>query len=120
MIDFPSHVEADAVNNLVPNAINTRQRARTAFVITRINGKNNPRCVRDEGVGIPEADQPRLFEAFHRGSNVGTISGTGLGLTITKQSIEAHGGSLSFESKLNVGTTFLATIPLHMDIKETT
>lgn len=119
-IEFDHTLMRKAVNNLVTNAIKYSPKGSTVYVsITRVNELVQIR-VRDEGVGIPEADQPRLFEAFHRGSNVGTISGTGLGLTITKQSIEAHGGSLSFESKLNVGTTFLATIPIHEDIKETT
>jgi signal transduction histidine kinase len=120
VIAFDHTLMRKAVNNLVTNAIKYSPKGSTVFVsIARINESIQIR-VRDEGVGIPEADQPRLFEAFHRGSNVGTISGTGLGLTITKQSIEAHGGSLSFESKLNVGTTFLATIPIQEDIKETT
>lgn len=119
VIIFDHTLMRKAINNLVTNAIKYSPKGSTVFVsITRANDTVQMH-VRDEGVGIPESDQPRLFEAFHRGSNVGTISGTGLGLTITKQSIEAHGGSLSFESKLNVGTTFHATIPIHVDIKET-
>lgn len=119
VIEFDHTLMRKAVNNLVTNAIKYSPKGSTVTIaIMRIH-ENIEIRVRDEGVGIPEADQPRLFEAFHRGSNVGTISGTGLGLTITKQSVEAHGGSLTFESKLNVGTTFLATIPLHIAIKET-
>jgi signal transduction histidine kinase len=67
--------------------------------------------VQDRGIGIPEVDQKRLFEAFHRGANVGTVSGTGLGLTIAKQAVELHGGTITFESSLGVGTTFTVTIP---------
>src|SRR5690606_30756005 len=54
--------------------------------------------VRDEGIGIPESDQAELFSVFHRGSNVGSISGTGLGLTIVKQAVELHQGALHVES----------------------
>ena len=68
--------------------------------------------VRDEGIGIPEADQPRLFEAFRRARNVGSINGTGLGLYIAKRSIELHEGTLSFTSSEGKGTEFIFTTPL--------
>jgi PAS domain S-box-containing protein len=67
--------------------------------------------IRDEGIGIPEADQSRLFEVFHRASNVGNISGTGLGMAIVKQAVDLHGGSITFESKVGVGTTFTVCLP---------
>ncbi len=113
IVTFDSVLMRKAVNNLVSNALKYSPKG-TTITITMIQADNLATLrVRDEGVGIPEADQKRLFEAFHRGSNVGTISGTGLGLTITKQSIEAHGGSLRFESRENEGTTFIATIPVY-------
>ncbi len=68
--------------------------------------------VEDRGVGIPTADQDRLFQAFHRGRNVNHLSGTGLGLVIVKRCVDMHGGKISFESKENEGTTFTVTIPL--------
>lgn len=67
--------------------------------------------VQDQGIGIPEADQARLFEAFHRASNVGHRPGTGLGLAIVKQSVDLHGGTIAFESTEGVGTTFTVVIP---------
>ena len=67
--------------------------------------------VRDEGIGIPEEDQSRLFEVFHRASNVGSISGTGLGLPIIKRAVEAHGGSIVVASEVDVGTTFTISLP---------
>ena len=67
--------------------------------------------IKDEGIGIPPEDQERLFEIFHRASNVGNISGTGLGMAIIKQAVELHGGSISFESEINRGTTFTISIP---------
>lgn len=69
--------------------------------------------VRDEGIGIPAADLPHLFQPFHRASNVGTIAGTGLGLTITKESVELQGGTLNVMSEVDVGTTFIVRIPLN-------
>jgi signal transduction histidine kinase len=67
--------------------------------------------IQDQGIGIPEADQARLFEAFHRASNAKPLPGTGLGLAIVKQSVELHGGTITFESQEGVGTTFTVILP---------
>ncbi len=67
--------------------------------------------VTDAGIGIPEKDQEHLFKSFHRAKNVGTTPGTGLGLTITHHAVDLHGGAISFESEVGVGTTFTVTIP---------
>jgi signal transduction histidine kinase len=67
--------------------------------------------VRDRGIGVPAEDQPRLFESFHRARNVGNIEGTGLGLTIVKQCVELHGGTVDFESRPGEGTTFIVCLP---------
>jgi len=67
--------------------------------------------VADRGMGIPAEDQPRIFESFHRARNVGNVQGTGLGLSIVKQCVELHGGSVTFESKVGMGTTFVVRIP---------
>jgi hypothetical protein len=58
-----------------------------------------------------QVDQKRLFETFHRASNARHVPGTGLGLAIVKQSVELHGGTITFESEENVGTTFTVIIP---------
>jgi signal transduction histidine kinase len=68
--------------------------------------------VRDRGIGIPEADARLLFQAFHRGRNVGDTPGTGLGMTIVKRCVELHGGKIAFESKEGQGTTFIVALPL--------
>jgi signal transduction histidine kinase len=68
--------------------------------------------IQDQGIGIPEEDQERLFEPFHRASNVDTIPGTGLGLAIVKRCVEAHGGEISVQSEEGVGTTFTVTLPV--------
>jgi signal transduction histidine kinase len=68
--------------------------------------------VRDFGIGIPEADVKNLFQAFHRGSNVGDAPGTGLGMTIVKRCVELHAGRIAFESKEGSGTTFIVALPL--------
>ncbi|WP_427159287.1 ATP-binding protein [Aliinostoc sp. HNIBRCY26] len=68
--------------------------------------------IQDEGIGIPEADQKRLFESFYRASNTQSIEGTGLGLVIVKRCVEAHQGTISFSSQEGQGTTFTITLPL--------
>ncbi|MGQ4647934.1 ATP-binding protein [Lyngbya aestuarii] len=68
--------------------------------------------VKDQGMGIPPEDQPRLFEAFHRARNVGTIRGTGLGLAIVKHCVDLHQGKITFVSLMGEGTTFTVTLPL--------
>jgi signal transduction histidine kinase len=67
--------------------------------------------IRDQGMGIPLADQETLFQSFNRGSNVQTIVGTGLGLAITKACIELHGGEIELDSIEEVGTTATVRLP---------
>lgn len=67
--------------------------------------------VSDHGIGIPAAELPHLFEAFHRASNVGAIHGTGLGLAIVKSSVELHGGRIEVRSEPGQGTRFLVWLP---------
>ena len=62
--------------------------------------------VSDMGLGIPAEDLPRLFETFHRGTNVGNIAGTGIGLHIVKQCIDLHRGKIEVTSHPGQGTTF--------------
>ena len=68
--------------------------------------------VQDWGIGIPPDDLAKLFEPFHRASNVGKIPGTGLGLAIAKSCIEAHKGQVSVDSKVDRGTTITVSLPL--------
>lgn len=69
--------------------------------------------VRDQGLGIPADDLPRIFERFRRGSNVvGQIEGTGVGLVSAKQIVELHGGHISAESIEGSGSTFRVQLPL--------
>ncbi len=67
--------------------------------------------VEDEGIGIPLEDQPRLFESFHRATNVGNIPGTGLGLAIVKKCVDLHGGCFTIHSKVGIGTSITVTLP---------
>ncbi len=66
--------------------------------------------VKDEGIGIPEKDQPKLFEPFYRGENSSNEPGTGLGLSIVRRSVELHNGEITFSSKEGEGSFFTVTI----------
>ncbi|HYO88978.1 MAG TPA: PAS domain S-box protein, partial [Candidatus Limnocylindrales bacterium] len=68
----------------------------------------------DQGIGIPQAELPRLFESFFRASNVGDIPGTGLGLAIARRAIEAHGGEVHVESARGQGATFTLLLPVRI------
>ena len=68
--------------------------------------------VTDWGIGIPPEDLVKLFESFHRGSNVSTIQGTGLGLSIVKRCVDLHGGTIDLMSEVNVGSTFTVNLPI--------
>lgn len=68
--------------------------------------------VRDSGIGIPQKDLEKLFQTFHRASNVGQIPGTGLGLAIVKSFVELHGGNITVDSQVGTGTKFTVILPL--------
>lgn len=68
--------------------------------------------IQDHGIGIPTEDKERLFEAFHRATNVGNIQGTGLGLSIVKRSVDLHGGTITVHSEIGKGTTFIVFLPI--------
>ncbi|MEM8638729.1 MAG: CBS domain-containing protein [Cyanobacteria bacterium P01_G01_bin.54] len=73
----------------------------------------------DHGIGIPIADQARLFESFHRSKNVGTIQGTGLGLAIVKNCVNLHHGQITVDSVEQVGTTITVELPLAINGEQT-
>jgi signal transduction histidine kinase len=68
--------------------------------------------IEDSGIGIPKEDQDQLFQSFYRASNVETIPGTGLGLAIVKRCVDAHGGQISIQSEVGLGTKFTVMLPL--------
>jgi signal transduction histidine kinase len=69
-------------------------------------------AVSDQGIGIPMRDLDRLFERYHRGSNVSGIVGTGLGLYLVKMVVDLHGGAVAVESREGEGSRFTVRLPV--------
>lgn len=102
--------------NLVSNAIKYSPSSSTIMLTTTVeqNGTETLAVVqvKDEGIGIPEADLPRILTRFQRGSNVHGVPGTGLGLDAVHRTVEMHGGSIRVESKEGAGSTFTVRLPI--------
>ena len=101
------------MQNLLSNAIKyTPENGKVGFMIDHEQGNLRIR-VRDTGVGIPKAQQKKIFSKLFRADNVRGIEteGTGLGLYIVKSVIDNSGGKISFDSVENVGTTFTVIFP---------
>jgi len=103
-----------AVNNLLDNAIRYTPVGGRVTASLKCGKKEIELSVKDTGVGIPEDQKERVFTKFFRGANVMRMEteGTGLGLFITKNIIEAHGGRVWFESEENKGSVFHFTLPI--------
>ena len=100
------------LNNLLSNAVKySPPGSEVTFSLAR-SGERAAIEIQDRGIGIPLEDQPRMFESFHRASNVENRSGTGLGLAIVKKAVELHGGEISLTSAVGSGTRFTVMIPL--------
>ncbi len=99
--------------NLFSNAIKYSPQGSTVQFDLICNQESAVFRIQDSGIGIPQQDLPQLFESFGRASNVGTIPGTGLGLAIVKKCVDLHGGKITVESEVGVGTTFTVTLPLN-------
>lgn len=108
----------DAVSNLIHNAIvYSNPRARVAVssrLVHDVDGDRADIAVADNGIGITDEDQRRIFERFYRVDYARSRDngGTGLGLSLVKHIAQAHGGSVDVWSKVGQGSTFTLSIPL--------
>ncbi len=104
------------LSNLLSNALKYSPEGGKVYLeLSCPNGKAILQ-VKDTGIGIPSTAQERLFEPFMRAENVGNIPGTGLGLTMVKKCLDLHGGQITVESVVGVGTTFTITLPLNSSL----
>ena len=100
------------LNNLLSNAVKYSPQGSEVTLSLARTGEQALIEIQDRGIGIPEQDQPHMFESFHRASNVDNRPGTGLGLAIVKKSVELHGGSIAFKSAAGTGTRFSVSLPV--------
>jgi signal transduction histidine kinase len=114
----PINVEADRIRqilvNLLTNAHDYSPEGASIEVTARVIGADVEIAVTDNGPGIPESQLEHIFERFVRGDAGLTqrVGGTGLGLAISKSLVELHGGTLSVESTVGVGSTFSFRLPI--------
>ena len=113
------HVAADSsrlgqvLDNLLSNALKFSARGGRVTVRVRAEGERVVLEVQDDGMGIPAADLPHLFERFYRASAATeqAVQGTGLGLAIVHSIVEAHGGTIAVASRPGAGSTFAVRLP---------
>lgn len=98
--------------NLLSNACKYSPESSTVELQACFTDKRLELQVSDHGIGIPVEDQKKLFTYFFRARNVGDTAGTGLGLLVVKQCVEAHGGWIDFDSVPQQGTRFTVRIPV--------
>lgn len=97
--------------NLLSNSI--KYSKNDSIIKIEVIQKNNVLTIKfiDDGIGIPENEIKNIFQPFYRAENTISYEGTGLGLNIVKRCVEIMKGTISVESKLNEGTTFIVRIP---------
>lgn len=98
--------------NLLSNAVKYSDTSRAILISAEIDNDEVQIAVKDQGVGIPADEMPRLFERFFRASTSTGIPGTGVGLYMVKGLVEIHGGRVSVLSTQGGGSTFVACFPL--------
>ena len=96
--------------NIIDNSIKYGRKGGHTFVSTEVSGGKIRISVSDDGVGIAEADLPRIKEKFYKANN--TVRGSGIGLAVADEIIRVHGGSLDINSSLGEGTEVIITLPL--------
>lgn len=100
------------ISNLISNACKFSPPNSEVEVRVHDNAKHLMVSVKDQGIGIPQAEQAQIFHSFYRATNVGNKSGTGVGLSISKEFTELHNGFINFKSKPGAGSTFNLHLPL--------
>jgi len=123
-LDLPAHLPLILANrglmmtlvkNLLSNAIKFSHEGGQVDLVARKEGDNLVLDVVDRGIGISSEELPNLFEKFYRTESAreAGIEGTGLGLVLAKEAVQAHGGAIRVESELGEGTRFTVTVPVN-------
>ncbi len=112
-IDIDKEAFSLAFNNLLENAVKFSPVQKKVYVEVRQDAENVRVNVKDEGVGIDSGEMDKIFDKFYQGKNTArqSLKGTGLGLTLVKHVMEAHGGKVLVKSKIGEGSTFSLIFP---------
>jgi two-component system phosphate regulon sensor histidine kinase PhoR len=104
----------EVLQNLLDNAIQYTPAGGQIMVSAEVSGSEVVFTVLDTGIGIPQAEQPRIFERFYRVDVARSreVGGTGLGLAISKHLVEGHGGRIWVESEIGQGAQFHFSVPI--------
>src|SRR5262249_44818662 len=98
--------------NLLANAVKYSEPATAVEFMVAFEGTEAVFTIRDRGIGIPDGDQKRLFNAFQRGGKVGSRHGTRVGLGGVKRCVDLQGGRLELTSKTGEGTVVTVRVPV--------
>jgi two-component system, OmpR family, sensor kinase len=101
-----------AFSNLLSNAVKYSPGGGAITVVAGIEDGEVVVAIADLGIGIPAGDMERLFERYHRGSNVSGIVGTGVGLYLVKMAVDLHHGRIEVDSNEGEGTRFTIRLPV--------
>ena len=101
-----------AISNLISNACKFSYPDETVSISMTADDYWLTIAIKDRGIGIPKADQPKIFESFYRANNANSQSGTGVGLAITREFVDLHKGRIEFESEEGKGSIFKLMLPI--------
>lgn len=116
---FDQQYIGQVFSNLLTNSLKFTPENGRIIISAQFDGKNVVVSVSDNGYGLTQEEQAKMFNKFYQGSRTKAVHGTGLGLYFAKSIVEAHGGTISITSVKNEGTTITFTLPfVPAEIKE--
>lgn len=113
---MPAFLDKRLLRSLLTNLLSNAAKYSPSDAPIQFKLSHDPKMttiqISDRGIGIPAADLPRICDPFYRGTNVGDVTGTGLGLAVVKTCVELHSGEWAIESQAGEGTTVTVHLPL--------
>jgi len=107
----PKHIQT-ILRNLISNAYKYSPDGGTIRLEISSGEEYVQLTINDQGIGIPQNEVAKLFEPFYRATNIEEIRGNGLGLTIVKNAVDIHNGTITVDSEIGKGTTFKVRLPI--------